>query len=155
MKEVDLRNVLEYDIEVAYGIFKPLHENLCYSEIDSSWEVPSKPIFADFNAFKNSLEETNIFFIVLKEKEERVIGYIILDVFNSGVAQIRQITIKSEERRYGYGRRAVKELIEGLKEDEDLKALTVISATMATDSFYSSCGFRYISGDTYERRLRD
>lgn len=90
----------------------------------------------------------------MKETEEKVVGYIILNAFNNGAAYIKEIMIKSEERRHGYGRRAVKELIEGLKEDEDFKLLKVISATMATDDFYSSCGFRYTSGDVYEHRLR-
>lgn len=151
MKEIDLRNALEYDIEVAYGIFKPLHENLCYSDLDSRWESLRKPKLSDFEAFNDFLKQDNIFFILL---EEKVIGYIMLKVYFSGTAQIEEIMIIAEERRHGYGRKAIKELIEGLKEDEEINSLVAISATMATDEFYSSCGFRYISGDKYEHRLR-
>ncbi len=154
MVEVDIRNVLEYGIESAYEIFKPMHENLCYSDIDASLESPRKPIFPDFDSFKKALEETNIFFIVLKENKEKIVGYIILNAFNDGSAHIKEIMIKSEERRNCYGRRAVKKLIKILEEDEELTCLKVFSATIATDNFYSSCNFRYISGDTYEYRLR-
>lgn len=151
MLEVDLRNVLEYDIETAYGIFKPMHENLCYSDIDPKLERPRTRKIADFEAFNDFLKENNIFFIVLKEK---IVGYIMLSVFFNGTAQIEEIMVNSEERRHGYARKAIKVLIEGLKEDEEIKRLMVISATMATDNFYSSCGFRYNSGDMYEYRLR-
>ena len=152
MLKVDIRNVLDYGIESAYEIFKPMHENLCYSDMDSKWEILREPIFTDFKSFESALEYTNIFFIVLEESEEKIVGYIILDAFNSGAAQIKEIMIKPEERKHGYGRRAVKLLMEILKEDEDIKSLCVVSATMATDNFYSSCGFRYSSGNLYEYR---
>lgn len=154
MLEVDLRNVLEYDIETAYEIFKPMHENLYYSDIDPDWKNPRTSKISNMKTFDDFLKDGNIFFIVLKENEEKVIGYIMLNVYFSGTAQIEEIMVKAEERRHGYARRAIKALCEGLKEDEEIERVVVISATMATDNFYSSCNFRYTKGDLYEYRLK-
>lgn len=154
MLEVELRNVLESDLESAYEIFKQMHEKLCYSDINPDWEIPRKPLISDFDTFKETLDNTNIFFVDLKGDENKTVGYIILNVYTSGSASIQEIMIKPEERRKGYGRRSLKKLIEVLKEDDEIATVKVISATMATDNFYSSCNFRYTSGDLYEYRLR-
>lgn len=148
-----LRNVLENDTETAYQIFKPMHEGLCYLETDSSSEKPRSPKIKSYEEFCEKLEATNIFFVVLEETRE-IIGYIEFDVFQSGVAQINEIFIIPEQRRHGYGRSAVKELVEGLREDKEIKKIVVISATIATDNFYTSCRFRFTSGDMYELELK-
>ena len=153
MLKVVLRNVLEYDIKTAYEVFKPMHDNLSYSDIDSKVEYLRKPRYPDFKSFKEALDQINIFFIV-NENEDKVVGYIILDVLNHGPAYINEIMVEREERKRGYGKKAIQALIEGLKEDKDIEVLRVISATMATDNFYSACNFRYIAGDVYEYRLK-
>lgn len=151
---IELRNVLEYDVGKAYGVFKLLHENLSYSELDPAMEMERQPFITSKEAFVETLNDTNIFFIVLKETEEKVIGYIILPVFNNGIAQIKEIAIASEFKQKGYGKKAMKLLIEGLREDETISVIKVFSATIATDNFYSACNFRFTSGDTYEFKLR-
>lgn len=151
---MELRNAIEYDVEEAYKLFKPLHENVCYSELDPTMETKRTPFITSKEAFIETLKDTNIFFIVLKETEEKVIGYIILPVFNSGIAQIKEIMIAPELKQHGYGKKAVKLLIEGLREDETISIIKVFSATIATDNFYSACNFRFTSGDTYEFKLR-
>lgn len=104
---VELRNVLEYDVEKAYEIFRPLHENVCYSELDPAMETKRTPFITSKEAFVETLKDTNIFFIVLKETEENVIGYIILPVFNNGIAQIKEIMIAPEFKQKGYGKKAM------------------------------------------------
>lgn len=154
MPEIELRNALEYGIEEAYKLFKPMHDGLCYSELNQNFEYPRTPFITSIEEFRENLSEDNIFFIVLKENNEKVIGYIMLSVFTSGVAQIREIMITPENRRHNYGRSAVRKLAEGLKEDEEIRKVKVISATIATDNFYSSCNFRWTEGDIYEFRLK-
>ena len=100
MLKVVLRNVLEYDIKTAYEIFKPMHDNLSYSDIDSKVEHLRKPRYPDFKSFKEALDQINIFFIV-NENEDRVVGYIILDVLNHGPAYINEIMVEREERKRG------------------------------------------------------
>lgn len=153
MVEVDLRNALEYDALESYAIFKPNHENLCYSDIESEPQIQRTSFITSFEQYQKFLEESNIFFITTSEENE--VGYIILDVTTDGTARIREMMIKPEFRGCGYGKKAVKKLLEGLSEDEEIKVVTVFSATIATDNFYSSCNFRYESGDTYKYQLRD
>ena len=152
MVEIDLRSALEYDAEKGYAIFMRDYENLSYADYDSSDENPRTPEITSIEQYQKTLELSNIFFIISSEEGE--VGYIILDVYNSGTAQIKEIAVSKEHRRKRYGRRAIKKLIEGLSEDEEISEVVVISATIATDNFYSSCNFRYTSGDMYVYKLR-
>lgn len=153
MVEIDLRNALEYDATAGYAIFRPDYETLCYSDIDTLPEVPRKPQITNFEQYQKFLEESNLFFILADNEKE--VGYIILDVTTSGTAQIKEMLVKKEFRGKGYGRRAVKKLLEELREDEEIKEVVVISATIATDCFYSACNFRYEVGDIYKYQLRE
>lgn len=154
MINLELRNVLEYGIIPAYEAFKELHENLSYSDTSDFPETPRQPLIKNIKEFDEFLKKSNIFFIVLKEEQERIVGYIILDVFNSsGEAKIQEMMVTKKERRRGIGRVAVKSLIDELKEDDTINCVRIFSATMATDNFWSACNFRYLSGDTYEYKF--
>lgn len=152
MVDIELRNVLEYDAKTGYEIFMQDYIGLCYLDSSSTKQTPRKPEITNFVQYEEFLKQSNIFFIVSSKDNE--IGYIMLDVFNKGVAQIKEIAIRKEFRHKGYGKQAIKTLIRELKDDEDIKKIVVISATIDTDNFYSSCNFRFISGDMYEYVLR-
>lgn len=154
MTELELRNVLDYEEHKGYEIFKSMHERFKYSDIDPAYETVRAPIIKSFEEFKENLKQTNICFVVLKEDEEKVVGYIIFDVSKEGYAKIQEIVVKPENRRSGFGRKAIKQLIEILREDEEIAKVKVLSATISSDCFFSSCNFRYISEDTYEYKLR-
>lgn len=152
MVKIDLRNALEYDVTAGYAIFKPNHENLAYSDIDPKLEFPRTPSINTIQEYQKLLESSNLFFIV--EETGNEVGYIILDVTTDGTAKIQEMMVKKEFRGRRYGAKAIKALIQGLSEDEEIKEVTVFSATIATDNFYSSCDFRYVGGDTYKYQLK-
>lgn len=152
MVEVELRNALEYDVIDGYAIFKPDHENLSYLDISTELEVLRTPIIKNIQEYQKLLKNSNLFFIT--ESSGKEIGYIILDVGTDGTAKIQEMMVKKEFRGRGYAKKAIKILLEGLSEDDDIKEVTVFSATIATDCFYSSCGFRYEGGDTYKYQLK-
>ena len=152
MVEIDLRSAIEYEAENGYAIFMRHYENLCYLAENPSLESRREPAISSFEQYQKILEETNIIFIVSSEDGE--IGYLILDVYTSGTAQIKEIMVQRECRRQGYARRAIKLLLENLREDEEIREVTVISASIPTDNFYSSCNFRFVGGDQYTYRLR-
>lgn len=151
MIKVDLRNILEYEAKEGYDLFMKEYKDLCYSDSPPSREIPRTPQINSFEQYQEFLKESNIFFIISSEDEE--IGYIILDVFNNGIAQIQEIAICEKYRRNGYGRKAIMELSENLKEDEDIKVIKVYSETIATDRFFDICGFYCVSEDIYEYKL--
>lgn len=154
MTKLELRNVLEYGgIIPAYEIFKPIHENVVYSDVPNSPQIIRRMAIKNVKEFDEFLKKSNIFFIFLDGNPDNIVGYIILDVFESGEAKIQEIVIKQEFRMQGFGRRAVKTLIEELKKDKTIKYVRIFSATMATDDFWSACNFRYLYGDTYEYAL--
>jgi ribosomal protein S18 acetylase RimI-like enzyme len=143
---IEIRDV-ERTVE-CYNVFKEMHENLSYSDSNSKLEVPRAPIIKSFEQYQKTLEQTNIYFIVYFCN---IIGYIIMDAYDD-TCKIQEMCIKPEYRRKGYGRMAIHELISQLKEKE-FKVVQVVSATMGTDDFYTSCRFQWKSGDTYEYRL--
>lgn len=150
---IELRDV--DSTESCYNEFKSMHEDVCYSEIDSSLEVKRKPIIKSFKEYQKCINETNMYFIVA---ENAIVGYIIMDAFydekvKENVCKIQEIVIKKEYQKQGYGRKAIKQLITELSGTE-YGIVRVFSATIATDNFYSSCNFRYVYGDTYEYRLK-
>ncbi len=150
---IELRDV--DSTESCYNEFKSMHENVCYSEIDSNLETQRPPIIRSFEEYQEFVKQTNIYFIIA---ENAIVGYIIMDAFydemvRDNVCKIQEIVIKKEYRKQGYGRKAIKQLISELS-DTEYGIVRVFSATIATDNFYSSCNFRYVHGDTYEYRIK-
>lgn len=147
---IELRNV---DVtQKDYLEFMSMHEKVSYSDVDDKEEVFREPHIHSYEEYQAFIAESNIVFIVC---EDEVKGYIIFDVWDEKpitVAKIQEMVIKKEYRRSGYGKRAIKQLFTELSEN-DIDVVRVFSATIATDNFYSSCNFRYKSGDIYEYRL--
>lgn len=133
-----------------YTTLKPMHENLCYSDVDSTISTPRTPFITDYNSFVKELGRSNYFFVILDGKE---IGYIIMDAFLTGICQIKEICIIPELQRRGYGRAALKYLAEALKEDDSISELKAISATLGTDIFYQKCNFLHTNGDSYALQI--
>lgn len=133
-----------------YQVFKPMHENLSYIDVGSMPSYPRAPTITDYETFIKEIKQNNFFFIDLNGQP---IGYIILDAFNSGISQIREICIIPKYQRHGYGKEAIRQLVEILKADDTISVIKVISATIATDFFYKNCGFHFTTGDTFELQV--
>ncbi|MBO5397375.1 MAG: GNAT family N-acetyltransferase [Clostridia bacterium] len=145
---LEIRNMEKTEID--YKIFKSMYDNLSYIDIVHVPPVSRSSHFSTFEEFSKSINTANFLFIVLDCIE---IGYIILDAYLSGVCQIREIYIIPAYQHRGYGQQVMAKFIADLKQDYSLKVLKVISATIATDKFYTKCGFRFAYGDTYEFQL--
>lgn len=145
---LEIRNMEK--TENDYKIFKSMYDNLSYIDIVHVPPVSRFSHFSTFEEFSNAIKTINFLFIVLDHIE---IGYIILDAYFNGVCQMKEIYIIPAYQRRGYGQQIMAQFIADLKKDNTLKVLKVISATIATDKFYTKCGFRFTCGDTYEFQL--
>lgn len=145
---LEIRNMEKTEID--YKIFKSMYDNLSYIDIVHVPPFSRPSHFSTFEEFSKAVNTSNFFFIVLDHIE---IGYIILDAYINGVCQIKEIYIIPAYQHRGYGQQVMTQFIADLKKDSTLTVLKVISATIATDKFYTKCGFRFTCGDTYEFHL--
>ena len=142
---LEIRNMEKTEID--YKIFKSMYDNLSYIDIVHVSPVLRPSHFSTFEEFSEAISVGNFFFIVLDHIE---IGYIILDAYLSGVCKIKEFYIIPAYQHRGYGHLVMAQFIAELRKDSTLTVLKVISATIATDKFYTKCGFRYTHGDMYE-----
>lgn len=153
MEKIELKNALDYELYKSYNLFIPIHMGLSYSDISCyEDEEPRENEITTFLEYQRLLEETNVFFIVLGNN--KVVGYVMFDVYENGKALINEIAISRKYRRKGFGKKAIKRLIEILSDYAEITQIKVYSATIGTDEFYVSCGFEWISEATYVYLLK-
>lgn len=138
--------------QADYNQFETMYKNFEYSEIEGQSFSRSEGVLktqADYTEYIT--EKGNILFV---ELDGTVIGYAILAWYEDGGVRIHEFHIIKEYQRKGYGKKAVKKLIELVK-NEGFKWLELMSFSIGTDCFWSACNFRYIGHDEqYEFHIK-
>ncbi len=135
-----------------YESFMKLHKSFKYSESNPENEMEREMVIKNYEEYKEYIE--NIFFAVLNGE---IIGYAVMDVEEDDLITciIREIYVKSNLQKRGYGRSFVEE-IKKVAKAEGFKKIRLISANITTDKIWFLLGFRpvVVTRDEYEINLK-
>lgn len=135
-----------------YEIFKEMHLNFRYAEIDCDGEMARKPVIKNYEDYFEYVENEWIYFAVTDSDE--VVGYVVFTAYEDMSLKIQEIYINKKSQRKGKGKKFVGKIIEMAK-DEGFKKIELFSATMATDAFWAHCSFRSVNGsEMFEYQIR-
>lgn len=152
MSTLNLREAKNTSVD--YELFEGMYERMGYLEIDGATVRRIKGKLSTKEAYEEFLESKGDIMFINYEEIDQIIGYIVLSCYDDGGARIHEMYIEKEHQCRGYGKQVIKNLI-GLLKKEEIKWVELMSATIATDNFWSACNFRFTgSNDTYKYEIK-
>lgn len=137
--------------QVDYNLFDQLDSMMKYSE-DDGIEIDRKKKFQNADEYNHYIEEEGTILFINVEEEDEPVGFFRMVGLKDDTIHIKDMYIKKSEQRKGYGKKAVKQLAEDVR--EDFNALFLMSYSLATDMFWMECGFRVNEKGFFEIKIK-
>ena len=137
--------------QVDYDLFDKMDSAMRYSE-DDDVEMERKKQFQSYEEYDRYLADLGTIIFINLEGADEPIGFFRVTGFKDNSLKINDMYITKANQGKGYGKKAVKQLIEDLK--DDFERFFLMSYSIATDCFWSSCSFRVNEGGYSEFKIK-